>query len=578
MSRRVRIVPEPWLAMPAIEPSARFNDFLDLTTEHCRDVLESLGEDILPLGALGPVVSEIPTLVRCNDPRLPNYPDADTMRQRIALPDAATFLQAHRGVLILGAPHVHPILWNDTSLATLKSALSNPHLTALDLSSQTTKPLCTLVDALTKNMHICHMELSNNYISTDGITKLAKLFETQAARPNAGLTITRLGLGHNNLRIMDARTLSKIIRCGLETLDVSSNYLCNVGLNILSGAIRTAALRHLNINANRIDHRSMDNFATTLKRNALLETLQLDHNQIGSKGAVALASVLWRPEAVMPSLKWLSVQNCSISDEGAKAFAQALQHNSVITRISLGRNQIGPEGATALALMFQNNSKIKEIELSGNSIGDVGIGKLMLALCVNTQVLICHLEMTNLTNDGVASITKMLEHNSSVSALKLSQNHIGFTGLIELIPGLLNTSLTILDLSSNIIQDGIVALEHALSQNKTLTTLDLHNNLIGNAGAKSLAQVILNNTGLKKLVLSNNRFGNAGIESIGNLLQWNETLRIIDLGFCDYDDTGLAFLRPGISKLEMLGVYYSKQFSPEARAELIARFPAGVVR
>jgi len=173
------------------------------------------------------------------------------------------------------------------------------------------------------------------------------------------------------------------------------------------------------------------------------------------------------------------------------------------------------------------------------------------------------------------SITKMLEHNSSVSALKLSQNHIGFTGLIELIPGLLNTSLTILDLSSNIIQDGIVALEHALSQNKTLTTLDLHNNLIGNAGAKSLAQVILNNTGLKKLVLSNNRFGNAGIESIGHLLQWNETLRIVDVG---YDDTGLAFLRPGISKLEMLGVYYSKQFGPEARAELIARFPAGVVR
>jgi len=297
MSRRVRIVPEPWLAMPAIEPSARLNDFLDLTTEHCRDVLESLGEDILPVGALGPVVSEIPTLVRCNDPRLPNYPDADTMRQRIALPNAATFLQAHRGVLVLGAPHVHPILWNDASLATLKSALSNPHLTALDLSSQTTKPLCTAVDALPKNMH---MELSNNYISTDGITKLAKLFETQAARPNAGLTITRLGLGHNNLRIMDARTLSKIIRCGLETLDVSSNYLCNVGLNILSGAIRTAALRHLN-------HRSMDNFATTLKRNALLETLQLDHNQIGSKGAVALASVLWRPEAVMPSLKCKTV-------------------------------------------------------------------------------------------------------------------------------------------------------------------------------------------------------------------------------------------------------------------------------
>ena len=57
---------------------------------------------------------------------------------------------------------------------------------------------------------------------------------------------------------------------------------------------------------------------------------------------------------------------------GAKAIAQALKVNAVVTELKLGGNKIGDEGAKAIAEALKVNAVLTKLWLGSNNLGDAG--------------------------------------------------------------------------------------------------------------------------------------------------------------------------------------------------------------
>jgi Ran GTPase-activating protein (RanGAP) involved in mRNA processing and transport len=90
--------------------------------------------------------------------------------------------------------------------------------------------------------------------------------------------------------------------------------------------------------------------ALITKFNASLKELSLWGNQIGDKGAIALAPAF----ASMASLNVLRLDNNQIGNAGAAALAPAFKSMASLNWLALDGNQIGDAGAAALAPAFKS--------------------------------------------------------------------------------------------------------------------------------------------------------------------------------------------------------------------------------
>jgi Ran GTPase-activating protein (RanGAP) involved in mRNA processing and transport len=69
---------------------------------------------------------------------------------------------------------------------------------------------------------------------------------------------------------------------------------------------------------------------------------------------------------VNSSIKTLTLNSCSIADEGCKALAEVLKRNTTITELELNNNMVDYEGCAALAEALANNNALK-VSLSRTS-------------------------------------------------------------------------------------------------------------------------------------------------------------------------------------------------------------------
>jgi Ran GTPase-activating protein (RanGAP) involved in mRNA processing and transport len=130
-------------------------------------------------------------------------------------------------------------------------------------------------------------------------------------------------------------------------------------------------------------------------------------------------------------------------------------------------------------------------------------------------------------------LQRIQKNDPTLSSLDLRNNSIGDAGATDLANALrVNTTLNSLDLGwNNIGAAGAKDLANALRVNKTLNSLVLSFNNIGAAGAKDLANALRVNKTLNSLVLRNNSIGAAGATDLANALRVNKTLSSLVLCF-----------------------------------------------
>ncbi|WP_341792955.1 leucine-rich repeat domain-containing protein [Rickettsia endosymbiont of Ceutorhynchus obstrictus] len=120
---------------------------------------------------------------------------------------------------------------------------------------------------------------------------------------------------------------------------------------------------------------------------------------------------------------------------------------------------------------------------------------------------------------------------NGATTLNLHDNNIGEGGAKELAEALKsNNSLTSFSLSSNNIgEGGAKELAEALKSNNSLTRLDLSSNNIGEGGAKELAAALKSNNSLTSLYLWENKIGEGGAKELAAALESNNSLTYLDL-------------------------------------------------
>lgn len=211
-------------------------------------------------------------------------------------------------------------------------------------------------------------------------------------------------------------------------------------------------ITHLDLSFNDI----RDEGATALKACKSLISLNVQKNNIGNDGAIAIASM---------NLQELNISYNQVSFPGAQAFALS----KTLKRLNLGHNDIGVPGAEACAL----SQSITMLFVNNNGIGNRGSN----ALAQSTNIKVLSVAFNQITNEGLM----FFPLNDTLETLDMSFNAIDDEGATILAQ---NETLLDLIMRNNAIEDnGAIALANRI---KAFRILDIRDNDIGDTGMSAL--------------------------------------------------------------------------------------------
>jgi len=173
-----------------------------------------------------------------------------------------------------------------------------------------------------------------------------------------------------------------------------------------------------------------------------------------------------------PILRDLNLSNNSFSEEGSRALARALRVNETLTKLDVRGNLIDDDGAEAIVESLRLIRSLRTLDLPGNAIGDAGLRCFAMAL-----------------GDGDRGCCGLW-------TLRVGENKFGAGAAAGLLRSLRsNFTLTHLDLSRSSLEASHGAtVGELLTSNRSLTTLLLDGNKLGDFGARALADAISGRT------------------------------------------------------------------------------------
>ena len=145
---------------------------------------------------------------------------------------------------------------------------------------------------------------------------------------------------------------------------------------------------------------SLDEIVSRLETNTTCKAIVFGGNVMDVAGYKGLALMLVRNR----SLKYFSIANNEIGDNGALFFSTALKFNKTLVGLSLVGNGIGDDGAQYLAAALAENTTLTSLDLSKNRVTDTGVEPLRMALERNSSLMAVFLRQNPVTVNGSAMV------------------------------------------------------------------------------------------------------------------------------------------------------------------------------
>lgn len=219
----------------------------------------------------------------------------------------------------------------------------------------------------------------------------------------------------------------------LENLDLSE---CNIGTKGIESLVSC-----LLVGGHQNNEEGKHEDTTTTTTHTLID-LKLNSNPIGSQSCNHLKRLISCPPSSSGGhsiLKVLSLNNCSIGDEGMDILANTILNHSCkhLTSLDLSNNGISSKGIMILARALKdgkhNVPNLEEICLADNNkIGEEGVIALAKSLSQKAEDsegngTLSKLDLTN-TNCGIDGALALMQC-TSLSSLRLFNNNLGSTGI-----------------------------------------------------------------------------------------------------------------------------------------------------
>jgi Ran GTPase-activating protein (RanGAP) involved in mRNA processing and transport len=162
------------------------------------------------------------------------------------------------------------------------------------------------------------------------------------------------------------------------------------------------------------------------------------------------------------------------------------------------------------------------------------------------------LSYNELKEYGALTLVRLLTETSHVMGINLAYNDIGTNGCIKIAKALqeYNKSLTSLDLSGNTVGDeGGMAIAEMLTINRALRVLKLNSMELGTQSIMSFATVLNYNKALQVLEIENPRLFSLHEETavhLGKMLRVNDSLQALNVAKHGMRDMGVHQICTGI--------------------------------
>ncbi|CAI0400728.1 unnamed protein product [Linum tenue] len=290
-------------------------------------------------------------------------------------------------------------------------------------------------------------------------------------------------------------------------------------MNIFSSALEGCNLRYLDLSSNALGEKGIRAFAALIKSQHNLEELYLINDGISEEAAVAVSELLPSTE----KLKVLQFHNNMTGDLGALAIAKIVKRSLLLEDFKCSSTRVDAEGGVALAEALATCTCMKKLDLRDNMFGveaGVALSKALLALTGLTEV---YLNYLNLEDEGTEAIANALKDSApSLEVLDMAGNDITAKGASSLAGCILAKQfLTKLNLAENELKDeGAILIAKAIETGHgQLNEVDLSTNAIRRAGARLLAQAVVNKPGFKLLNLNGNFISDEGIDEVKKIFK-----------------------------------------------------------
>ena len=389
---------------------------------------------------------------------------------------------------------------------------------------------------------------------------------------------------------------------GTGVLDLSQCGITDaMAEKIATGLTENSSLKQLDLSRNEITSVGAAHIFRSLEHNTSLDKLLLSHNsQLALGDSEMFCCRLQQMLAKNKSLSVLDLSGCGVTDAVAQHIASGLTENKTLKALSVDSVHLTHEGITYIYQSLKHNEAVKILKRYGINL-EILYSPFCLVISIehNTRAavnILKSLEQDTTVEGLVIRNLPSLEEQDNFShylsdcneagepvmcglptsarinqrsrcytlpaSCNLSARSDGSEALGCAVERMLtvNQTLRILKLQDCGLNDVIAGhIATGLSKNSSLKQLNLKSNRITSVGAAHIFKSLEHNTSLKELDLSSNIFSshyrtatNDDSEALGcaveGMLTVNQTLRILELQDCQFNDMLAGHIGTGLAK------------------------------
>ncbi|XP_023539238.1 RAN GTPase-activating protein 2-like [Cucurbita pepo subsp. pepo] len=289
-------------------------------------------------------------------------------------------------------------------------------------------------------------------------------------------------------------------------------------MKLFSDALGGSVLRSLNLSNNALGEKGVRAFGSLLKSQTCLEELYLMNDGISKEAAQAVSELIPSTD----KLRVLQFHNNMTGDEGALAIAEIVKCSPLLEDFRCSSSRIDSEGGVALCIALETCTNLKKLDLRDNMLGVEGGFALSKSLAYHVDLKELYLSYLNLEDEGAIAIANALKDTApALEVLEMAGNDITTEAASVLAACIAKKShLTSLNLAENELKDeGTILISKALEGHIKIKEVDMSTNLIRRAGARVLAQTMVQKPGFVLLNINGNFISDEGIDEVKDIFK-----------------------------------------------------------
>ncbi|RDD43208.1 F-actin-uncapping protein LRRC16A [Trichoplax sp. H2] len=367
----------------------------------------------------------------------------------------------------------------------------------------------------------------------------------QALATNKHLALTKLDLSGNNLEdkgIISIASALAASNINLQTLNLSKTGMTSKGASAIGSAIKSnhqiqTSLTTLNMSENSLkgDNMSWSDFLSNPHNISHLDLSNSDC-QLGMLFTALIVGCADIMEEINFSGNYFVSKKAKdyVIPTTIEAYFKAA---TSLKKIDLSNSKMPVEALSMIVKGLHDNVHIKDVELnlSGNEFKSAGAKVLVSRISALSSVT--NLDISD--NGFESDLVEIMDALTEIKGLKhlavgqnFSRSNKNLHEILDSIGRLVNSEelqLTHLSLAGSKLKHDIAVLLDALGMNKTLRSLDISGNGMGNKGAKILAKVLFLNSTLETIFWDKNSVSSHGFRDIARALRSNYAVKFMPI-------------------------------------------------